>query len=87
MANDFQGKEGQQMPHMDDEFLESVTDRYVELYEKVTGKTFSKAPTDQLEQRIMDNTVPSALNRYCRLRVVIGCFDLTLRQNLSADPS
>ena len=40
MANDFMGKDGQTPPHMDDAFLDTVTKRYVELYEKVTGKTF-----------------------------------------------
>ena len=40
MANDFMGKEGQTPPHMDDDFLDTVTQRYVELYEKVTGMDF-----------------------------------------------
>jgi phosphoribosylaminoimidazole-succinocarboxamide synthase len=40
MANGFQGKEGQEMPFMPDEFVNVVTDRYIELYEIVTGKTF-----------------------------------------------
>ena len=40
MENDFMGKDGQTPPHMDDAFLDTVTKRYVELYEKVTGKTF-----------------------------------------------
>ena len=40
MANDFMGKDGQTPPHMDDAFLSTVTKRYVELYEKVTGKAF-----------------------------------------------
>lgn len=58
MENGFQGLDGQRMPHMDDSFLESVTDRYIELYENITGKAFVKAPTDNLEERIMDNTLP-----------------------------
>ncbi len=58
MANGFQGLEGQQMPHMDGAFVDSVTERYIELYETITGKTFVKAPTHHLEQRIMDHTLP-----------------------------
>jgi phosphoribosylaminoimidazole-succinocarboxamide synthase len=42
MAHDFMGKEGQTPPHMDDEFLATVTHRYVELYEKVTGMDFTR---------------------------------------------
>ena len=58
MANGFQGLEGQQMPHMDDAFVDSITDRYIELYDTVTGKPFVKAPVDHLEERIMDHTLP-----------------------------
>jgi phosphoribosylaminoimidazole-succinocarboxamide synthase len=58
MDNGFQGLEGQQMPVMGDDFLNQVTERYIELYETITGKTFSRGATDNLEQRIMDNTVP-----------------------------
>ena len=43
MANGFQGKDGQIMPEMPDDFVNLVTDRYVELYEKITGKAFEKA--------------------------------------------
>lgn len=42
MKNGFQGKEGQVMPEMPDSFVESITDRYVELYERITGKSFEK---------------------------------------------
>lgn len=42
IANNFMGKEGQQIPVMTDEFVQSVTDRYIELYETVTGLTFQK---------------------------------------------
>jgi len=42
MENGFQGQDGQQMPHMPDKFVEVVSDRYIELYEKITGKTFQK---------------------------------------------
>jgi phosphoribosylaminoimidazole-succinocarboxamide synthase len=40
MANGFQGKEGQQMPFMPDEFVNTISERYIELYEKITGKQF-----------------------------------------------
>lgn len=42
IENGFQGKEGQQMPFMPDEFVNTITDRYIELYEKVTGKKFTR---------------------------------------------
>ena len=43
MANGFQGKEGQKVPEMTDEIVNSITDRYIELYEHITGETFVKA--------------------------------------------
>lgn len=42
MANGFQGKDGQQVPEMTDEFVKSVSDRYIELFENITGQTFVK---------------------------------------------
>ena len=44
MDHDFMGKNGQTPPAMDDAFLDTVTTRYVELYEKVTGQTFKGDP-------------------------------------------
>ncbi|MEM6628620.1 MAG: phosphoribosylaminoimidazolesuccinocarboxamide synthase [Bacteroidota bacterium] len=58
MANGFQGKDGQTMPVMDDDFIQSVSNRYIELYERVTGKGFEPAATDHIEERIMDHTLP-----------------------------
>ncbi|NOX85459.1 MAG: phosphoribosylaminoimidazolesuccinocarboxamide synthase, partial [Chlorobi bacterium] len=55
MANGFQGKEGQQVPEMTDEFVESVSERYIELYEKVTGETFNRVPTEGVLERIEKN--------------------------------
>jgi phosphoribosylaminoimidazole-succinocarboxamide synthase len=52
IAGGFMGKEGQQVPTMDDSFVQSVTDRYVDLYERITGKTFVPAPTEDAEARI-----------------------------------
>ncbi|MBO9731205.1 MAG: phosphoribosylaminoimidazolesuccinocarboxamide synthase [Chitinophaga sp.] len=42
MANGFQGKEGQQVPEMTDEFVNSVSERYIELFENITGQKFVK---------------------------------------------
>ena len=55
MANGFQGLEGQQMPVMPDEFVEKVSSRYIELYEKITGQKFQKADTENILQRIEEN--------------------------------
>lgn len=57
IENGFMGKEGQKVPEMTDEFINSVTDRYIELYEHITGKKFVKAPVENLEQRIAENTL------------------------------
>ena len=53
--NDFQGLEGQIMPEMPDSFVEVVTDRYIELYEKITGSPFMKADTSDIASRIQKN--------------------------------
>lgn len=42
MANGFQGRKGEQVPEMTDEFVQSVTDRYIELYEHITGEEFAR---------------------------------------------
>ena len=55
IENGFQGLEGQTMPVMPDEFVKVVTDRYIELYEKITGNTFEKSNTDNITERIQDN--------------------------------
>jgi len=52
MENDFQGLDGQSMPAMPDDFLKTVTDRYIELYEKITGQKFDKKPNDNLIEEI-----------------------------------
>lgn len=48
----FQGKEGQQMPEMPDEFVSEVSERYIELYEKITGESFVKEETTDVKERI-----------------------------------
>ncbi|MEM6263679.1 MAG: phosphoribosylaminoimidazolesuccinocarboxamide synthase [Bacteroidota bacterium] len=55
MENGFQGKEGQTMPEMPDEFVAHVTGRYVELFEQVTGRTFQPADGAGATARIQDN--------------------------------
>ncbi|HAR39592.1 MAG: phosphoribosylaminoimidazolesuccinocarboxamide synthase [Bacteroidetes bacterium GWD2_45_23] len=52
MENGFQGHEGQQVPEMTDAYCNSVSDRYIELYEKITGEKFVKADAADLEMRI-----------------------------------
>ena len=49
------GKAGQQVPEMTPEFVDSVSKRYIELYEHITGKTFVPAPETNLEDRIAVN--------------------------------
>ncbi len=53
--NDFQGKEGQSMPNMSPETIESVSNRYIELFESITGDKFEKADTENVAKRIEDN--------------------------------
>ena len=48
MANGFQGKEGQQMPVMPDEFVSTITDRYIELHDLITGNKFVKNTSSNL---------------------------------------
>jgi phosphoribosylaminoimidazole-succinocarboxamide synthase len=57
IANGFQGKEGQTVPHMSDEWIQQISERYIELFEKVTGKTFEKANNDAILQRIEQNVL------------------------------
>lgn len=57
ISNDFQGLEGQKVPEMTDEYIASVSDRYIELYENITGKTFEKANTSDIMSRIETNVL------------------------------
>jgi len=52
IENGFQGKEGQTVPLMSDEFVASVSDRYIELYENITGDKFQKSDTAKIQSRI-----------------------------------
>lgn len=55
IANGFQGLEGQSVPFMSDEYIESVSERYIELYENITGTPFEKADVSDIEARIDRN--------------------------------
>ena len=57
MANGFQGQEGQQVPEMTEEVVNGITQRYIELYENITGEKFVPAPSENVEQRIYDNVM------------------------------
>lgn len=60
--HDFMGKEGQVMPQMTPEFVESVSDRYIELYEHITGRKFVKAEGADLAARIEGHVTDCILN-------------------------
>lgn len=62
IANGFQGKEGQQIPDMTDEYIASVSERYIELFENILGEKFNKADVSNIEQRIEQNVL-SYLNK------------------------
>ncbi len=57
ISNDFQGLEGQTVPYMSDEYIETVSDRYIELYENITGQTFIKADVSNIQERIEANVL------------------------------
>ena len=55
IENGFQGKEGQQVPEMTADFVNSVSERYIELFENITGDQFQKSETDAINDRIEKN--------------------------------
>ena len=57
ITNGFQGLEGQTVPFMSDAYIESVSERYIELYENITGETFVKAEVSNIQERIEDNVL------------------------------
>ena len=57
IENGFQGKAGQQVPEMTEDYIASVSDRYVELYEQITGEEFVRHNSEDLEKRIEENVV------------------------------
>jgi len=62
ISNNFQGLEGQTVPEMTDEKINEISDRYIELYEKITGETFIKSDVSNIMERI-ENNVLSFLNK------------------------
>ncbi len=61
IENGFQGKEGQSIPFMSDEFVDSVSERYIELFEHITGEKFVKQEVDDVLNRV-ENNILSYLN-------------------------
>jgi phosphoribosylaminoimidazole-succinocarboxamide synthase len=57
IANGFQGKDGQQIPEMTDEYIETVSERYIELYENIIGEKFGKADISNINERIEKNVL------------------------------
>ena len=55
ISEGFQGLSGQKLPEMDDKIITSISERYIELYENITGEEFIKAPVDNISERIQDN--------------------------------
>ena len=63
IENGFQGKEGQEIPEMSDEKVIEISNRYIELYEQITGETFVKANTENVLERIEKNVKIFLQNR------------------------
>ncbi|MCO4822838.1 MAG: phosphoribosylaminoimidazolesuccinocarboxamide synthase [Flavobacteriaceae bacterium] len=57
ISNGFQGLEGQSVPEMSHDYITSVSERYIELYENITGETFVKADVSSIQDRIEDNVL------------------------------
>ncbi|HNW53721.1 MAG TPA: phosphoribosylaminoimidazolesuccinocarboxamide synthase [Bacteroidales bacterium] len=65
MQNGFQGKEGQLVPEMTDEFINLVSERYIELYENITGQQFERADVSNVPARV-ENNIKKFLEAYYR---------------------
>jgi phosphoribosylaminoimidazole-succinocarboxamide synthase len=63
IANGFQGRTGEQIPEMSDEVVNNITNRYIELYEKITGEKLLKENTENILQRI-ENNIEKFLRNY-----------------------
>ncbi|GAT61596.1 phosphoribosylaminoimidazolesuccinocarboxamide synthase [Paludibacter jiangxiensis] len=57
MDNGFQGKEGQKVPEMTEEIVTGISERYIELFENITGESFDKADTTNISERIEKNVL------------------------------
>lgn len=62
IANDFQGLPGQTVPEMSDAYIETVSERYIELYENITGEAFVKGDVANIQQRIESNVLDYLAN-------------------------
>jgi len=65
MENGFQGQEGQQVPEMTDDFINLVSERYIELYENITGQKFERADVSNVPARV-ENNIKKFLEAYYR---------------------
>lgn len=65
MERGFQGKEGQPVPSMDDAFVNSVSERYIELYEGITGRKFGRSDVSNVLERV-ENNIRNFLTAYYR---------------------
>ena len=63
IQNGFQGLEGQKIPNMTDEYIETVSERYIELYENILGEKFVKADISNIDKRIEKNVLAYLKNR------------------------
>ena len=63
IENGFQGLEGQQIPNMTDEYIETVSERYIELFENILGEKFVKADISNIDERIEKNVLEYLANR------------------------
>lgn len=63
ILNGFQGKDGQQIPEMSEEYIASVSERYIELYENILGEKFVKADVSNIQNRIEENVLEYLKNK------------------------
>ena len=57
IANNFQGKEGQTVPNIPDDFVDEISERYILLFEEITGKKFERLPQENINERISNNVI------------------------------
>jgi phosphoribosylaminoimidazole-succinocarboxamide synthase len=67
ISKGFQGLEGQRMPVMEDDFVETISQRYIMLYEKMTGSKFQPAPSQLMEHDTMEQVIADELNKYVNI--------------------
>jgi phosphoribosylaminoimidazole-succinocarboxamide synthase len=63
ISNGFQGKPGQTVPEMSDTYIDSVSERYIELYENITGESFVRADITDIQKRIQENVMAYLADR------------------------